>query len=903
MQRWLIFGAVIAALGALLYLHLESEAPPSRTASGEPAGASGVKPWQWRPWAPTLTEEQAAAGEASGDPQAAEASGDDGPDLPGTLSLRGQVTDERGQPLEGVHVRAAPSGQSLEFPEAETVTDTQGRFRLRSLALQFYTVAFERARFRYHTVEHASLSWDPPPLAVTLQPAPTIQGRAVDTAGNPLGGVEIQLFALIGYRFQDLALPESEAPESELPEEDRGRRKNLMLSWPMGDTRTAPDGTFIVDTFEPDTFLLQARLNGLKPLEREVTSPSKDVWLVLGGGATIEVSVVDEQDQPVPHAEVGLWRDNESSFMMELTTNETGHGVLQGLEPGQYGLAALTPPRDGLRMATASLTLSGEKTRQFRLRMEEGESLSGVVTNPAGAPIAGVEIEAVLLRYPSSDEGDPPSSWGTGAAATLRDEWRTMLSRLKSEREAAPHRVRTGPDGRFTVPHLLPAYYEVSFAKEGHRLHGLAGQADEESAPFQSLRLPSGKHGVRVVMGYVGRVSGRVVRATDGEPCSEFQLNDESFSRPDGTFTLTAKEAGLQTLQVLVPGVGGLLRSYEVHEGQDVELGDLVVGEGRPVRVKVEDSATSWPIANVSLRIEEQDLAAKPPLGAGARPSEPVDKPDGEGPLPKELSEWELGIAGRLQTGRDGSLLLPDVPTRPLVLTPYHQGYEPVSVVLAPNEQELTLRLRAWATVQGQVRVRGEPLAKGEVSFEEVSLSKEYPPGVPGRLNRLPVRNGWYSIQLLRPGHYMAYVECDSCPDPKPVFLRTPLEVPGPQGRATLDFEAAQGATLEVRAPAALDRMALIPGQHPPPATILQYDEIMKSHHPDEHVGGEAFGSRFRDVPPGRYTLLFAYATQGEEDPSFQRLDVEVPASGLLRLQLPPRELPPQRNAATGTEP
>jgi protocatechuate 3,4-dioxygenase beta subunit len=865
MQRGLVIGAVIATLGALLYFQMGSEESPTRTASGEPRGMASVGARQGLPGNPNHSAEGEAY--ASGDRgasstgQASSASIADVADPPGTVSLWGYVTDENGQPLEKVSVRAKPSANSMADTQDEVETDAQGRFRLRSLMPGLYDLRFRRARFLTHKVETWSLTDRPDLLTVKLQPAPTIQGRVVDTAGTPLRDVEVKLFTVEGVRVQ-------EGSFGSLAEDLSGLYTRGAL--------TAPDGTFILDTKMPGAWLLQTQSEGFTSVEREVTSPAKDVQIVLGTGTSVEVTVVDGQEQPVPLARVTLWKDedeDEEDLTLKVTTDAAGRGLLQGLKPGQYGLAATPPKGQGFRMTAVSLTLHEEKTRQVRLQFEDGLSLSGVVVDRAGIPIPDVEVQARFLPKRESQESLPPPSSQEDArrGVDLQDveSVRRILYRLGRDQHAVPHRVRTGPDGRFMFPHLQPFIHRLSFEKSGYAL-AVPLEEPEEGIQPEWLEAMPGQEKLRVQMNYQGRVSGRVVRAVDGEPITSFQIDGHPYTEPDGMFTLNAGEPGPHTLDLLVPGVGGLHVRYEAREGEDVDLGDLVVGEGRPVRVYVVDAATGRPLADVELELLEEA-----PGGTAAQ----VERQGDRAERGISLTQEELGLERTPETGRDGTCLLPDVPTRPLRLTAERNGYEPLSVVLAPGEQELTLRMRAWAIVQGWVRVNGQPIARGDVNFFTMEGR---------RVDDLEVRNGWYSGHDFPPGRYLVRAECDSCPEPEPVFLIQQLDVPGPQGTLSVDFEEAHGATLEVHTPPEVAELILVSGQPPLPTQPQEHRVLSRIRHPHDLMEGEEQGYRFRDVPPGRYTLFFVYQVNDEASP-VQREEIQIPAEGVLRIQLPPR--------------
>jgi hypothetical protein len=856
MPRWIVLGAIAATLAALLYLHFASAESSLPSGADTPSSAAprASRPASLPPSASlTSTPAEASPEQAPSTDEEAVA------DTPGTLSLRGRVTDPAGQPLAGVVVQAFPPSDSEAETQSRARTDIQGRFRLRTLVPGLYVLRFDRELFLSQFVQY-ELTKSPGPLAITLQPAPAIQGKAVDAAGNPLGGVEVGL-----YPSRHPPTPANAAP-GELTIEALGEDPPVAQS----STKTRPDGSFILDTPEPGPWLVRTQHEGFIAVELETSSPSKDVWLVLGAGASVEVSVVDEHDQPVPHASVGLWQEpGEPVLALQATADSQGHTVLHGLAPGQYQLVATPPQEQGFRMVTAPLSVRSEQPQRVQLKFEPGQHLSGIVVDSAGRPVAEADV---VLRFfeTSAIKADKPLA--------------SVRARLSTQQLRAPLATRTGSDGHFMVQHLRMVDYQVSVKKPGYTLANPSGLNESLVGNVPIASPAQGE--LRIVLDYKGRVSGRVVRASDGEPLTSFEIDGKSYTSPDGTFTVTSGEPGSHVLDILAPGVGGLRQKYTALAGQDVALGDIVLGDGRPLRVRVEDSVTGQPLVRVHLSLMDKALLPGASTESPAQLSpqqfqlfeEPEEEPAATAHLP--LSRVELGLGGLPTTDGGGYCQLPDVPSRPLVLTAVHDGYEVGEVAVGATERELTVRLRAWATLQGHVSAGGQPIAQGQVSVYTTTAIF---------VTRLQVKQGWYSGHRVAPGHYLLRADCIDCPSPKPVFLGQEVTVPGPLEVLSVDFQDSSGATLEVHTPEELQRLVLVlvRGQHPALTHPTQLRLLNPLRHPGERLKEES-GYLFRSVPAGHYTLL-GYYVQLDETYAFLRDEVDVPAEGELELQLTPK--------------
>jgi hypothetical protein len=554
--------------------------------------------------------------------------------------------------------------------------------------------------------------------------------------------------------------------------------------------------------------------------------------------------------------------------------------VFRELEAGPYLLAATLDSGTRLRRVVRPLELRPEEAASVHLRFEDGTTLSGVVVDEAGTPLADVEVRV-----------SPSSNWARSESLTA---YATFL-RLGAE----PHltsSVQTGPDGRFTVPHLLPLPHDVTCHGRGYTqvtfsVSSSMGEDLPEVVPgsfdLGYLRVPPGTDDCRLVLAYRGSVSGRLARS-DGAPITSFTIDGESHHHPQGAFLLHSRRTSrydfVPALRMQAPGFVGLEKDAE-EWGRDVDLGTLVLEEGRPVRVRVVDARSSLPLGGASLSFRDELRE-------------------------QSLGGTELGVPERfhLQTEQDGTCLLPTVPGRPVSVTVEHKGYWKATAVLGPEEREVTIPLRARAVLQGHVRVGGEPLPSGLVTVYSPSTRFDWLDRVSALLK---VHNGWYSIQSLPPGRYLLRAAGGGDSRSGPVFLPRSVEVPE-EGVVSLDLDDVRGhTTLEVHVFEGLHRLSLVAGPCHQPLTTDEYDELTELAHPADPPGPLTAAERreeketgkrpprrdyrFRKLPAGRYTLLGVYGKSKGNLLLTIRQEVEIPAEGTVTLELlpPPDPSPP----------
>ena len=842
MGRWLgIFIGAVLLVAALWYSHagapLETDSHEATTA-GRGDGEPGTTQREFSLWG-LLSGSETGRGQGQ-DGWLVWPSGGWGSrgafGLERACWLSGRVKDEAGQPLPGATVQVTDSsGHPLGRVYEEAQTDADGRYRVGPFAPGLYTVFADGEGYVGTKLLAHPIASDSETLDFTLRQAVPLEGTVVDEDGQPVGGVSLFLLE-----------PGAERPEPGKP----------LLSF----TESREDGTFHLDAPEPGTYSVQMKHTHYLDTQREVTAPARGARWVLRSGAAVELEVVDEAERPVANAEVHVLPEVIQGPYHDKTgqTDERGQVTVKGLQAGRYGVVAAMPESTPLRTVRRVVELRDSERQRVRLRFEEGLRLSGVVVDQAGRPVAGAEVRvapALLVdpRKYAAPELEPfserlDSAWFSGSEQTNR----------------------TGSDGRFTVPHLHSGPYLVTALKDGYDFDSRAtGGTRRVLGPLSGVLVPAGTSDVRLVLESLGYVRGRVVRA-DGSPVTHFQLNGFGQQDERGAFQWPIHAPGELVLAFAASGLAGTVRRVQGRVGQDVELGEVVLGPGRQVRVRVVDAATSEPVFGATV-----DLRA--PIAAD---------PEDERSLLYGIDEVHTGPDGTSvyearpdpRTDAEGTLVLEHVEARPLLVLVSHPEYLKAAVPLGATAREVTVSLGSGSWVRGEVRAAGTRVERGWVKLST--------PGGEEADSAL-IEEGMYSLGPVKAGRYIAQVHgFRGEEEPPSVFLPRDVQVPA-SGTVTLDFEAQRsGTSVEVLTTEEVAEVILVPGTQPLPGARGRTHEHFAFGHRAEADREGRF--RLRMMPAGHYTL-FAVRDWDALALEVHREEVDVPPQETVSFAVRPR--------------
>lgn len=416
--------------------------------------------------------------------------------------LEGLVTDEQGRPLAEARVSSAPSDpasvplerrrQRLEVGGGGgSRTGPDGRFRVESL---IQGVSYDLSVELDGYVPAKVSGVEPParaPLRIEMKPAPSLTGRVVGPDGRPVA------MASVAAR--------GEGDAAHMP--------------PLASAGCDESGRFRLFFAAPGSVTLAARATDYRTkIVRGVEVPARGevgpIEISLEPGAVLEGRVLDERGTPVSGAQVSAQSTGALfgvSEVWQVSNDAEGRYRLEGLDLGPYDVSATA----GDRKARASVDI-GLSVQSLDLRLEEQASVSGRVTDAAGAPVVG----AGVFLIPADPEGEraqrvtsgadgafvfPPVSRGTYRLIVLAEGFGVSPpEELRVDRDLAGLDLRLSPGAvvnglvRGLSPEELPAVRIVA-VREGaetrtHPLPGtfLPGTVDRDGR-YRILQLGPGK--------------------------------------------------------------------------------------------------------------------------------------------------------------------------------------------------------------------------------------------------------------------------------------------------------------------------------------------------------------------------------------------------------------------------
>ena len=245
----------------------------------------------------------------------------------------------------------------------------------------------------------------------------------------------------------------------------------------------------------------------------------------LAPGGSVSGTVTDEEGTPAASACVSAF-DADGGWAGSDYTDEEGRYRVRRLQPGEVKLryrpdcgdsGMLTEWYDdqpSRRDADPIAVAGGQETTGVDVQLSSGGSISGMVTNEAGQPLAGICV------YAQSEDGDYAS-------------------------------VETGPDGTYRAKGLLGGPHQVRFRD----CDGLGyvsewyEDASYETADPVPVRIGSDTAGIDAELSVGGTIAGLVTNS-EGEPIANVCVdayNDESYGYGDSDESGRYRIAGLDT--------------------------------------------------------------------------------------------------------------------------------------------------------------------------------------------------------------------------------------------------------------------------------------------------------------------------------------------------------------------
>ena len=350
----------------------------------------------------------------------------------------------------------------------------------------------------------------------------------------------------------------------------------MMRGGVMVDTRSGPDGSFVLAGVLPGPTQVNVRASGFASVSNKTMTPGEEpVDVILTPGGSIAGLVVEDDGRPIDaYRIVGSAAKSKpwDGRVEKSVGSADGRFLLEDLAEDTYVLQVFVPDRAPATVPGVRV-VAGRTGDAGTIRVPRGGVVRGTVVDASGDPVIGAAVKAY------------------GATQEVM-EWRDTLQTL-SEPSGA-FEIKGVPEGRRQIVATHPDY-----APGDALVDVVAGKGPVET---------------RLVMTQGGRVEG-VARKRDGTPLAGLEVGVYSstrsrgvarpnpITRSDGTFTAEHVAPG-QTYVNLMASVGPgrmmsmMSKQVEVREGETTSVEFL----SREILVNGHVTKSGTPLPGLRLR-------------------------------------------------------------------------------------------------------------------------------------------------------------------------------------------------------------------------------------------------------------------------------------------------------------
>jgi RNA polymerase sigma-70 factor (ECF subfamily) len=575
-----------------------------------------------------------------------------------------------------------------------------------------------------------------------------VTGSTVDSSGQPVPGAKVTAYWRRGSWREGRPVK-------------GGHATNVSES----------DGAFqfaVPASDSPEKVGFNAEAEGLVCVSEDYDLPEeglRDVMLTLAKtDASIEGTVIDTAGNPLGNAQVTAKRMPRMGpgglagpGWGRTITGPDGAFILAELMPGRYQMyvkpSTYRHYSNWCLEEENQVTLEeGEQKQGVTLVFGAGLTVSGMVTDPAGEPVTGADIEA---------RADIPTRKGSLA------EPHTFVGMTAKAQEDGSYVIEGFPEGEYALGMAVSAKGYVRAYREEI---AVGSQQDFVLDPAPSIE-------------------GRVVHADTGAPITRFAV--EAWPTPEDR----ASEDEWYRLMRF----DNVVQDEEGRFAVDCEMGSgnitvAVKARGFELtRVHLSGVAPGDAVRNVIVRLEGggivkgivTDSSGEPIVGARVLPGYP----------PPLIAEGGAGDSDKRGTLSDeaGTFEIVGVSPETEVISAYHRDYAPGWTKVNVSRGGTTsvhVVLGKGGTLEGVVSLDGQPLGA-----REANMVARFPDGKSGQLSSDTQSDGKYRIDGLAPGptviHCYLNIQ-DAAALGCPHWLETEVDVVDGQ-TTTVDFYVVSG--------------------------------------------------------------------------------------------------------------
>ena len=442
---------------------------------------------------------------------------------------------------------------------------------------------------------------------------------------------------------------------------------------------SGPDGKFEFSALPAGSFRFAAAhpqfAPGSSPLVTlDGTTARGGITIALDPGATVRGRVVDAQQQPVASARVRIGITSKRGIIFEpprqAYSDAEGKFEIQGLPKRE--LTAVAMHETG-----SSHNKDVDATRgdvgDVVLVIDRTESIAGIVVDPQGNPVEGVQVSAGPNFRDQQSAGDFTS-------------WRLR---------GFPQEL-TDASGRFTLTGLAPGSYQVT---------ALRSRAASRRGTTEGVIAQTGTKDLKIVLQPEGGVKGKVAFKDGTTPVAftiQVGITQQAFSG-SSEFELDALAPQRYELQVRGPTFQARSVEVLVEPGKTADAGTITVEKGRTLAGVVVANGSPVPGATV--------YAGRQVFGNGTSSSAQF------GPMGQSTKQTTTAADGSFSLAgfNDGDLTLvaeqPDIGRSKGVRIPTDMQ----------GQGDLVIELQPFGALSGVMRQNGKPVEGVFVSCQSTT--------------------------------------------------------------------------------------------------------------------------------------------------------------------------------------
>jgi len=560
------------------------------------------------------------------------------------------VVDEDKRPLAGVEVS---SGYTVE---AKVRTDAKGEATLKPVSPGYAMVEARADGYAtgsgFATVGSAGATAR---LTITMHRGYTISGRVIDDAGKPIAKARVSVGgASAGFDWESFDERGKKDPSSATTD-DKGQFKIAAVA----------AGTHTV--FAVDGEHAPARSSPVTVDNRPVSG----VEITMKAGGVLAGTVVDASEKPVPFATVRIAGAGQRMMQVaarQATTDEKGAFEIRGIARTKMQARAESDTAAS-KVADFDLTEKAEH-REMKLVLDVTGTISGVVVDDKGAPMAEMQVNAF------------PDILGGASIDGI------ALAGMSS--------ATTDGGGAFKITGLPDGAYKLWAQRPGGNFGGWGNQ---------NTTAKTGDKNVKITVASPGGIKGTI--AIDGGGAPKVATVAIGWQPPtpaqDGKFELKELDPGTYDVTFRGPEFAVTIkRDIKVEAGKTVDMGTVTVYRGRKISGRVLDGKGK-PVAGAKVKVGEMIV-----FSDEQKPGDTEDDDD-------DNDMQSMGVARSAVSDADGHFSIIGIsPKSTNVAADHPTAGRSAAIAVGEGKTDpapVTLTLRGFGSITGKVTQQGKPLS------------------------------------------------------------------------------------------------------------------------------------------------------------------------------------------------